>query len=152
MDQKLQAGDSTAARQEIRDLSGQLEELQKAYGKKRSTFRSDLTQLMNRKQNLGERVEGSIRHQDELDHTVAMLYLMRIGDVVKASGAADGSKLSPNEREMIKAYLDKAISLAPEVKMNIEQMFPKLIQALYPDPSASTNTASGTEGQKHPDK
>jgi proteasome lid subunit RPN8/RPN11 len=130
--QKLEQKDSTAASNEIKALSTQLDEYQKAYQKRRSTLRNDLSTAMNKKRHLSERVEAGARHQDQLDLAVAHLYVTRAADILSRSGAAeDLSQLKDPEKQSIKICIDRAVTLAPEVKNDIEAIFPKMLEALY---------------------
>jgi proteasome lid subunit RPN8/RPN11 len=132
IEQQLTKGDMAGAAHEVQKLAVQMDALKSIYDKQRSKFRTDLEDLIQRKQTLGDRVEDGLRHQSELDGQVANLYLLRIFDLIQKDGQrVDLAKLSPDKLGLLRQMVEIAVRLSPGVKQQIQQLEPQLLEMLF---------------------
>jgi len=98
----------------------------------RSALRRDLQELAERRKNLGERMRDLKGDQEQLGDAVASLYVLRLTEHLARLKPDDIRKLSPEELRVLKSYLDQVLKLSPRQKTVIQQMFPELVELLYP--------------------
>ena len=138
---KEKAAETVAQLQAVENL---LANLETEYDKRPALFRKELQDLAAHKQQLGERLSVTQRHQQELAVFTADLYLIRMSDLVGGPGKVDPGQMAEGNRAAVRHCLDRAIQLYPDSKSAIQQVYPGLVEYFYP----SSAPAAGAEDPK----
>jgi proteasome lid subunit RPN8/RPN11 len=112
----------------------------------RSRFRSDMADVAARKRTLAQSVQATEQRESVLEEYLADLYLTRINSFFAEAGTTDLAKFPPQLQQMVKICLDRSLTLCPEAKPQIQQMYPGLIEFFYPEPKPPAGAAEGKPG------
>lgn len=124
------------------------ETLEKEYGKRKFDFRRNLQKRLETEMHLGQRLASMQRRQDkiqgQIDFFFADIYLLRFKELVGEEGEVDMEKMEEPKKRVLKAWLDRLLGLAPQMKKDIQKSFPGLIEYYYPE----RNKESSGKGKK----
>ncbi|MDX9982345.1 MAG: Mov34/MPN/PAD-1 family protein [Lentisphaeria bacterium] len=142
------AGESPSAKGLV-----ELEELLAGYesdyvDRDRGSFRKRLNQVVQKRQYLGQRVDGTDRLAHELQMSVVDIYLLRVQDIVDRAKVTDMRDLSPRDVAMIRLHIERILKIEPAYKEVLQRMEPELMRFLYSAPEATGKTAPGAKQGK----
>jgi proteasome lid subunit RPN8/RPN11 len=138
---KEKAAETVAQLQAVENL---LANLETEYDKRPALFRKELQDLLTYRQQLGERLSTTQRHQQELAVLTAELYLIRMKDLVGDPGQVDPAQWPEDKRAAVQYCLDRMIRLYPDTKGVLQKMYPGLVEYYYPEGAP----AADSEGAK----
>jgi hypothetical protein len=70
-----------------------------------------------------------------LENYVADLYLVDMGEILASVQTTDPAQLGPLYQRQLKRCLDCALSLNPEAKLQVKQVYPGVIEFFYLEPA-----------------
>ena len=140
--------DSVNLAERLEEVENLLNNLENQYHKRPSVFRKGLKDLFVQTRDLNAKVKTNQLSLQELEIRVSDLYLMRLADILGTYGKVDLTRLSKEERQMTKMFLDQTLRLQPDSKNQIREMFPGLIEYFYSQKSFSQDTEKEKDGDE----
>lgn len=125
----------------LKQTVAKLEAYEKTYARHRQVSREEMARFVQGKHTLSDRINASMKEQDQLAEYTGNLYILRVMEILRKDGKPiELEKLSPPEAMMLKQQIEISITLIPSAKDVLIQAHPGVFDFFYPkkktDPDA----------------
>jgi hypothetical protein len=128
----------------LRALEGLLVSYQTDYmDRDQASFRKRLNQVVQKRQNLGQRVDGTETLAHALQMAIVDIYLLRVQDILDRAKVASVGDLSPQDVAMVRLHIERILKIEPAYKEVLQRMAPDVMRFLYPSPGATGKAPAG---------
>lgn len=127
------AAKEPGAEDTLKQTVAQLEAYEKTYARHRQLSREEMAHFIQGKRTLSDRINESLKEQDQLAEYTGNLYILRVMDILQKDGKPiELEKLSQPELMMLKKQIEVSIQLIPSAKEMLSQVHPGVFDFFYP--------------------